>query len=82
MTTLLGVLTCFPSVVFHQNNVYIILFRYIRSTDNHINGEDQQEEETSGATSGEEIWGTPTSGEMDDTPNSPRSYEGKQSVRK
>lgn len=47
-----------------------------------MNGEEQQEDETSGATSGEEIWGTPTSGgDLDDTLNSP-SYEGKQSVRK
>lgn len=53
----------------------------MRSSNYPVNGEDQQEEETSGATSGEEIWGTPTSGEMDDTPNSP-SYDGKQSVRK
>ncbi|XP_018580022.1 uncharacterized protein LOC108917757 [Anoplophora glabripennis] len=53
--------------------------RYLRSADKAVNGEDQQEDETSGATSGEEIWGTPTSGEdLDDTPNSP-NYEGKQS---
>ncbi|XP_017779494.1 PREDICTED: uncharacterized protein LOC108564844 isoform X3 [Nicrophorus vespilloides] len=32
-----------------------------------VNGDDGQEEETSGATSGEEIWGTPTSGgDLDD----------------
>lgn len=58
-----------------------IYCRYLRSPEDAVNGEDIQEEETSGATSGEEIWGTPTSGgEMDDTPNSP-NYEGKQSVR-
>ncbi|KAJ8935939.1 hypothetical protein NQ314_012560 [Rhamnusium bicolor] len=52
---------------------------YLRSSENPMNGEDQQEDETSGATSGEEIWGTPTSGgELDDTLNSP-NYEGKQS---
>ncbi|XP_074034007.1 protostome-specific GEF isoform X2 [Leptinotarsa decemlineata] len=56
-----------------------LIDRYLRSPENHVNGDDQQEEETSGATSGEEIWGTPTSGgEMDDNLNSP-SYEGKQS---
>ncbi|CAG9817963.1 unnamed protein product [Phaedon cochleariae] len=52
--------------------------RYLRAADQPVNGEDQQEEETSGATSGEEIWGTPTSGDMDDNLNSP-SYEDKQS---
>ncbi|KAJ8954990.1 hypothetical protein NQ318_000422 [Aromia moschata] len=53
--------------------------RYLRSSGDSVNGEDQQEEETSGATSGEEIWGTPTSGgELDDNLNSP-CYEGKQS---
>ncbi|KAJ8920462.1 hypothetical protein NQ315_005330 [Exocentrus adspersus] len=53
--------------------------RYLKSSNKILNGEDQQEEETSGATSGEEIWGTPTSGgELDDNLNSP-GYEGKQS---
>ncbi|XP_044757092.1 uncharacterized protein LOC123315465 [Coccinella septempunctata] len=53
--------------------------RYLKSSENHINGEEVQEEETSGGTSGEEIWGTPTSGgEFDDMMNSP-TYEGKQS---
>ncbi|KAG5883483.1 hypothetical protein JTB14_038357 [Gonioctena quinquepunctata] len=53
--------------------------RYLRSPDNPVNGDDLQEDETSGATSGEEIWGTPTSGgETDDNLNSP-SYEDKQS---
>lgn len=56
------------------------VFRYLKSSENHINGEEVQEEETSGGTSGEEIWGTPTSGgEFDDMMNSP-NYEGKQSV--
>lgn len=41
-----------------------------------INGEDIQEEETSGGTSGEEIWGTPTSGgELDDPLSSPQDYD-------
>ncbi|XP_060527393.1 uncharacterized protein LOC132702642 [Cylas formicarius] len=43
--------------------------RYLKPS---VNGEDVQEEETSGGTSGEEIWGTPTSGgDMDEPPNSP-----------
>ncbi|VEN63141.1 unnamed protein product [Callosobruchus maculatus] len=50
--------------------------RYLKSSDNPLNGEDQQEEETSGGTSGEEIWGTPTSGEMDDNLS---PYEDRQS---
>ncbi|CAH0553429.1 unnamed protein product [Brassicogethes aeneus] len=55
--------------------------RYL-GTSNPVNGDDLQEEETSGATSGEEIWGTPTSGgELDDSLTSP-NYEGKQSVRR
>lgn len=46
-----------------------------------MNGDEVQEEETSGATSGEEIWGTPTSGgEMDDPLSSP-NYDGTRSVR-
>ncbi|XP_045465500.1 uncharacterized protein LOC123674614 isoform X2 [Harmonia axyridis] len=53
--------------------------RYLKSSENQINGEEVQEEETSGGTSGEDIWGTPTSGgEFDDMMNSP-TYEGKQS---
>ncbi|XP_049821007.1 uncharacterized protein LOC109602693 isoform X3 [Aethina tumida] len=53
--------------------------RYLKTTDTQMNGDDAQEEETSGATSGEEIWGTPTSGgELDDSLTSP-NYEGKQS---
>ncbi|XP_030756951.1 uncharacterized protein LOC115882842 [Sitophilus oryzae] len=54
--------------------------RYLKTTENHINGEEAQEEETSGATSGEEVWGTPTSGgDLDDPLNSPNSpnWEGK-----
>lgn len=46
-----------------------------------MNGEEAQEEETSGATSGEDVWGTPTSGgEMDDPLSSP-NYDGRKSVR-
>ncbi|CAG9772991.1 unnamed protein product [Ceutorhynchus assimilis] len=50
--------------------------RYLKSSDGQVNGEDPQEEETSGATSGEEVWGTPTSGGELDSPNSP-NYDGK-----
>jgi hypothetical protein len=54
--------------------------RYLKTAEATVNGDDMQEDETSGATSGEEIWGTPTSGgEMDDPLSSP-NYEGKQSV--
>lgn len=54
--------------------------RYLKTVDDTVNGDDLQEDETSGATSGEEIWGTPTSGgELDDPLSSP-NYEGKQSV--
>lgn len=54
----------------------------MKTSDTQMNGDDAQEEETSGATSGEEIWGTPTSGgELDDSLTSP-NYEGKQSVRR
>ncbi|XP_050506430.1 uncharacterized protein LOC114332848 [Diabrotica virgifera virgifera] len=54
--------------------------RYLKTTEIiHVNGEEIQEEETSGGTSGEEIWGTPTSGgELDDNLNSP-GYDEKQS---
>ncbi|KAJ3667136.1 hypothetical protein Zmor_002540 [Zophobas morio] len=53
--------------------------RYLKTAEATVNGEDLQEDETSGATSGEEIWGTPTSGgEMEDPLSSP-NYEGKQS---
>ncbi|KAH0816326.1 hypothetical protein GEV33_006465 [Tenebrio molitor] len=53
--------------------------RYLKTAEATVNGDDMQEDETSGATSGEEIWGTPTSGgEMDDPLSSP-NYEGKQS---
>ncbi|XP_044258396.1 uncharacterized protein LOC123007266 isoform X2 [Tribolium madens] len=53
--------------------------KYLKTTETTVNGDDVQEDETSGATSGEEIWGTPTSGgEMDDPLSSP-NYEGKQS---
>ncbi|KAK9881081.1 hypothetical protein WA026_014425 [Henosepilachna vigintioctopunctata] len=53
--------------------------RYLKASDEHLNGEEIQEEETSGGTSGEDIWGTPTSGgEFDDFMNSP-NYDGKQS---
>lgn len=56
--------------------------RYLKTTETAVNGDDLQEDETSGATSGEEIWGTPTSGgEMEDPLSSP-NYEGKQSVSK
>ena len=58
----------------------IVDFRYLKTAEATVNGEDLQEDETSGATSGEEIWGTPTSGgEMEDPLSSP-NYEGKQSV--
>ncbi|XP_050293542.1 uncharacterized protein LOC126734076 [Anthonomus grandis grandis] len=51
--------------------------RYLKSSEDRVNGEENQEEETSGGTSGEEIWGTPTSGEdLDDTAYSP-NYDGK-----
>lgn len=56
--------------------------KYLKSPESVLNGEQQelQEDETSGATSGEEIWGTPTSGgELDDPLY--LNYEGKQSVR-
>ncbi|XP_008201022.1 uncharacterized protein PsGEF isoform X2 [Tribolium castaneum] len=53
--------------------------RYLKTAETTVNGDDVQEDETSGATSGEEIWGTPTSGgEMEDPLSSP-NYEGKQS---
>ncbi|KAK9730820.1 PDZ domain [Popillia japonica] len=53
--------------------------RYLRTTDSQMNGEEAQEEETSGATSGEDVWGTPTSGgEMDDPLSSP-NYDGRKS---
>ncbi|KAL3278200.1 hypothetical protein HHI36_013539 [Cryptolaemus montrouzieri] len=53
--------------------------RYLKASEDHLNGEEVQEEETSGGTSGEDIWGTPTSGgEFDDFMHSP-NYEGKQS---
>ncbi|CAG9861476.1 unnamed protein product [Phyllotreta striolata] len=53
--------------------------RYLRSSDNPVNGEEMQEEETSGGTSGEDIWGTPTSGgEIDDNLYSP-GYEDRHS---
>nr|XP_022900553.1 uncharacterized protein LOC111413719 isoform X2 [Onthophagus taurus] len=52
--------------------------RYLRSSEIQVNGEDGQEEETSGATSGEDVWGTPTSGgELDDPLSSP--LEGRRS---
>ncbi|CAH1112106.1 unnamed protein product [Psylliodes chrysocephalus] len=55
------------------------IYIYLKSPDNPMNGEELQEEETSGGTSGEEIWGTPTSGgEMDDNLYSP-GYDDKQS---
>lgn len=45
-----------------------------------MNGDEGQEEETSGATSGEDVWGTPTSGgEMDDALSSP-NFDGRKSV--
>lgn len=47
-----------------------------------MNGEDLQEDETSGATSGEEIWGTPTSGGEIEDPLSSPNYDGRFSVRK
>lgn len=54
--------------------------RYLKTTEIQVNGDDVQEEETSGATSGEEIWGTPTSGgEMEDPLSSP-NYDGRNSV--
>ncbi|XP_066147516.1 uncharacterized protein PsGEF isoform X1 [Euwallacea fornicatus] len=55
------------------------LDRYLKPTDDHVNGEEALEEETSGGTSGEEVWGTPTSGDLDDNPHSPNSpnFEGK-----
>lgn len=54
--------------------------RYLKS-ENHINGEDVQEDEASGATSGEEVWGTPTSGgEIEDSLSSP-NCDGRYSVR-
>lgn len=54
--------------------------KYLKTLDVTVNGDDMQEDETSGATSGEEVWGTPTSGgELDDPLSSP-NYEGKQSV--
>lgn len=44
---------------------------------------DHPDEETSAATSGEEIWGTPTSGgEMEDPLTFPNSDGGNVSVRK
>lgn len=46
-----------------------------------MNGEDAQEDETSGATSGEEIWGTPTSGGETEDPLSSPNYDGRFSVR-
>lgn len=53
----------------------------MKATDSQINGDDLQEDETSGGTSGEEIWGTPTSGgEMED-PLSSSNYDGRFSVR-
>lgn len=55
----------------------------MKPSDDQVNGEDAQEEETSGGTSGEEVWGTPTSGDLDDqlhSPNSP-NFEEKLSVR-
>ncbi|GJQ85862.1 hypothetical protein Trydic_g15320 [Trypoxylus dichotomus] len=54
--------------------------RYLRTTESQMNGgEEAQEEETSGATSGEDVWGTPTSGgEMDDPLSSP-NFDGRKS---
>ncbi|ERL87206.1 hypothetical protein D910_04605 [Dendroctonus ponderosae] len=53
--------------------------RYLKSPEElKVNGDEAQEEETSGGTSGEEVWGTPTSGDLDDPLCSP-SFEGKQS---
>ncbi|KAH1012268.1 hypothetical protein HUJ05_011451 [Dendroctonus ponderosae] len=41
--------------------------RYLKSPEElKVNGDEAQEEETSGGTSGEEVWGTPTSGDLDD----------------
>lgn len=53
---------------------------YLKSAEIQVNGggDEVQEEETSGATSGEEIWGTPTSGgEMDDPLSSPNYDDGR-----
>ncbi|KAL1506136.1 hypothetical protein ABEB36_005555 [Hypothenemus hampei] len=51
-----------------------IFDRYVKTPEPDINGEEAQEEETSGGTSGEEIWGTPTSGgDLDDSLRSPNS---------
>lgn len=53
----------------------------MKTTENQVNGDDLQEDEASGATSGEEVWGTPTSGgEMEDSLSSP-NCDGRYSVR-
>lgn len=44
-----------------------------------MNGDEGQDEETSGGTSGEDIWGTPTSGDLDDPISSP-IYDDRRSV--
>lgn len=57
------------------------VLRYLRSQLKRAEENEHGDEETSGATSGEEIWGTPTSGgEMEDPLTSPHSDGGNLSV--
>lgn len=50
-------------------------FRYLKSNEPKLENEVEDECENSG-TSGDEIWGTPTSGDLDDN-ISPSFYEGR-----
>lgn len=54
--------------------------RYLKASEINGGNLDEDECETSGATSGEEIWGTPTSGGEIEELSSP-NYDGKYSVR-